>query len=76
MVVPGMRSETDKGVPYIDPRKSKGFEEVDYLVQSFTSSFPRDLKDAIHGGVVDVHLLIATLAPNVSVLFACFIDSH
>lgn len=62
-VVPGMGA--DRSAQYIDPRATEGFKEVDTLVNSFVDSFPRHLKDPIAGGVVDPHLLLACLAPNV-----------
>ncbi|KLO14473.1 hypothetical protein SCHPADRAFT_920667 [Schizopora paradoxa] len=62
--VPGMGA--DRSAQYIDPRATEGFKEVDCLVNSFVDSFPRHLKDPVQGGVVDPHLLLACLAPNVA----------
>lgn len=51
----------------IDPRQTEGFKEIDHLVHSFVDSFPRDFKDPVKDGVVDTHLLIACISPNVYV---------
>lgn len=64
MTVPGMGA--DRSAQYLDPRQTEGFREVDNLVSCFVESFPRHLKDPVQGGVVDPHLLLACLAPNVA----------
>lgn len=51
--------------PYIDPRESIGFKEIDELVSAFIPSFPRNLRRPVNGGIVDVHLLLAFISPNV-----------
>ncbi|EJD03967.1 uncharacterized protein FOMMEDRAFT_19284 [Fomitiporia mediterranea MF3/22] len=51
---------------YIDPRQTSGFKKMDHLVSAFTSSFPKGFRDATQDGVVDMHLLIAHLAPSVA----------
>lgn len=51
----------------IDPRQTEGFKEIDVLVHSFVDSFPRDFKDPVKDGVVDAHLLVACISPNVYV---------
>lgn len=53
---------------YIDPRETSGFKEIDHLVSSFVSSFPRGFRDPVQDGVLDIHLLLAILAPNMHVL--------
>ena len=50
---------------YVDPRDSKGFKEIDYLVCSFVDSFPKEYRDPTRGGNLDIHLLLAILVPNV-----------
>ena len=50
---------------YVDPRDSKSFKEVDFLVSSFVDSFPKEYRDPTRGGVLDNHLLLAILVPNV-----------
>ena len=55
---------------YIDPRDTSGFKEIDHLVSTFVSSFPRGFKDPISNSKIDMHLLLAHLAPHVSV-FIC-----
>lgn len=52
---------------YIDPRESEGFKEIDSLVSAFVSSFPRGWNDPVRDGIVDVHMLLACVAPNVFV---------
>jgi len=64
MTIPGVGA--DRSAQYIDPRATEGFQEVDTLVNSFVDSFPRHLRDPVQGGVVDPHLLLACLAPNVA----------
>lgn len=67
MIVP-LGSSTDDQCPtaqYIDPRETRGFKEIDQLVSSFIPSFPKGLRDATQDGVVDIHLLLALLTPNV-----------
>ncbi|KAH8120305.1 hypothetical protein DFH11DRAFT_1559424 [Phellopilus nigrolimitatus] len=51
---------------YIDPRETSGFKEIDHLVSSFVSSFPRGFRDPVQDGVLDIHLLLAILAPNIA----------
>lgn len=65
----------DQQPQYIDPRQTEGFKEVDQIVHSFVDSFPRDLKDPVKDGVVDIHLLIACIAPNVYVPWT-LVDAH
>lgn len=50
---------------YVDPRDSKGFKEIDHLVCSFVDSFPKECRDPSRDGVLDIHLLLANLVPNV-----------
>lgn len=59
--------EHSSSAQYIDPRETYGFKEIDNLVQSFVPSFPRGLRDTTRDGVVDIHLLLAILAPNMCV---------
>lgn len=59
--------EQSAATQYIDPRETPGFIKIDNLVSSFIPSFPRGMKSAAQDGVVDIHLLLALLAPNVSV---------
>ncbi|KAL5535512.1 hypothetical protein ACEPAF_3606 [Sanghuangporus sanghuang] len=51
---------------YIDPRDTPGFIKIDHLVSAFIPSFPKGLRSATRDGVVDIHLLLALLAPNVA----------
>ncbi|KAL5495275.1 hypothetical protein ACEPAI_738 [Sanghuangporus weigelae] len=51
---------------YIDPRDTPGFIKTDHLVSAFIPSFPKGLRSATRDGVVDIHLLLAFLAPNVA----------
>ena len=53
--------------PYVDPRDTPAFREVDHLVHNFVDSFPKGLRDPVRDGVVDIHLLLAILAPYMCV---------
>ncbi|KAI5124712.1 hypothetical protein M0805_004318 [Coniferiporia weirii] len=69
MMVPPPESTTadqSASAQYIDPRETPGFKEVDHLVMSFIPSFPRGLRDPVIDGVVDIHLLLAILSPNIA----------
>ena len=54
--------------PYVDPRDTPAFKEVDYLVHNFIDSFPRCFKDPVTEGVVDIHMLLAILSPHMYVV--------
>lgn len=63
-------SEQPSTAQYIDPRETQGFKEVDTLVDQFIPSFPRHLRDPVGENGLDIHLLLAHLAPNVCVTFS------
>lgn len=69
IALPGATGEQCATAQYIDPRETPGFKKVEHLVSNFIASFPKGLKSATQGGVVDVHLLLAFLAPNVLVCY-------
>lgn len=63
-------SELPSTAQYIDPRQTPGFIEIDSLVESFIPSFPRHLRDPVRENILDVHLLLAHLAPYVYVIYS------
>ena len=67
MVSPDSFVGDDLAQYYVDPRETTCFKGIDHLASSFVPSFPREYQDPIRGGVVDVQLLVAILAPHVSV---------
>ena len=73
---PGSRGDQCSIATYIDPRDTTGFRKIDHLVSSFIPSFPKSLKSATQGGVVDVYLIVAFLAPNVYVFFLLTIETE
>ena len=65
-------SEQSSTAQYIDPRETLGFKEIDALVESFVPSFPRHLRHPIKDNVLDTHLLLAHLSPNMQVFNESF----
>ncbi|KAF8622905.1 hypothetical protein AX15_006667 [Amanita polypyramis BW_CC] len=51
-----------------DPRGSQAFLELDYMIDSFTSTFPGHCRNPIMNNIVDGHLYTAWLMPHVATI--------
>jgi hypothetical protein len=48
-----------------DPRGSQAFLELDYTIDTFTTTFPTQCRNPIVNNIVDNHLYTAWLMPHV-----------
>ena len=51
----------------IDPRETRGFQDIDTLVAAFLDGIPRGFKNPVNNNIVDPLLFVVFMVPHVFV---------